>query len=311
LDAAGTTQNRGITMSFTMDVKSELCNEFPTSRCCVRSHLAGIAGFCGAYVIEGGKEILRMRTESEQIANRIVELCAELFDIEPEIVKTGKIYSVDVVENLPRVLTELGFMQNGRVKFWADPFVVHDECCKASFVSGAFLGGGYVKTPKNGYHFEIKTHYRDLNRDLYEIMTDIGFEPKIVTRKSEYVCYIKQSDMICDILGLFGATDSMFELCNVKIFNDMKNKVTRRANCDIANINKSVAAAAEQLAAINKIKSKKGLGALPPVLEEMAHLRLENPDANLKELGDLVNPPISKSGVNHRLKKIIQFSEEL
>ncbi len=298
-------------MSFTMDVKNELCNEFPSSRCCIRAHLAGIAGFCGAYITEGKKEILRLRTESENIANRIVALSGELFDIDPEIVKTGKIYSIDITENLIRVLTELGFMQNGVVKFLADPFVVHDDCCKASFVSGAFLGGGYVKTPKNGYHFEIKTHYRGLSRDLAEVMTDIGFEPKMVTRKSEYVLYIKQSDIICDILGLFGATDSMFELCNVKIFNDMKNKVTRRANCDIANINKSVAAATEQIAAINKIKSTKGLGALPPVLEEMARLRLENPDANLKELGDLVNPPISKSGVNHRLKKIIKFSEEL
>lgn len=298
-------------MSFTMDVKNELCNEFPSSRCCVRAHLAGIAGFCGAYVAEGRKNIFRMRTESENIAARIVALTAELFDIEPEIIKSGKIYSIDLTENLARILTELGFMQNGVVKFLADPFVVHDECCKASFVSGAFLGGGYVKTPKNGYHFEIKTHYRDLSRDLAEVMTDIGFEPKMVTRKSEYVSYIKQSDVICDILGLFGATDSMFELCNVKIFNDMTNKATRRANCDMANINKSVAAAAEQIAAINKIKSKTGLGALPPVLEEMARLRLDNPDANLKELGDLVNPPISKSGVNHRLKKIIQFSEEL
>lgn len=298
-------------MSFTIDVKNELCNEFPTSRCCVRAHLAGIAGFCGASVFEGGKNLFRMRTESKNVAERIVGLCAELFDLEPEIVKTGKIYSIDIKENREKFLAELGFIQGGVTRFLVDPFIVHDDCCKASFVSGAFLGGGYVKTPKNGYHFEIKTHYRDLSRDLTEIMTDIGFEPKMVTRKAEYVSYIKQSDVICDILGLFGATESMFELCNVKIFNDMKNKVTRRANCDIANINKSVAAATEQLAAINKIKQKTGLGALPDVLEEMAKLRLENPDANLKELGDLVNPPISKSGVNHRLKKIIKIAEEL
>ena len=300
-----------IKLSFTIKVKNELCNEFPTSRCCVRAHLAGIAGFCGAIVIENGKTVFRMRTESKVIADRINALLAELFDIEPLIEKTGKIYSIDIKENLTRILTELGFMQNGVVKFLADPFVVHDECCKASFVSGAFLGGGYVKTPKNGYHFEIKTHYRDLSRDLTEIMTDIGFEPKMVTRKSEYVSYIKQSDIICDILGLFGATDAMFELCNVKIYNDMKNKVTRRANCDIANINKAVAAASEQLAAINKIKNKKGLASLPEVLEEMANLRLLNPDANLKELGEMLNPPISKSGVNHRLKKIVKIAEEI
>lgn len=298
-------------MSFTIDVKNELCNEFPTSRCCVRAHLAGIAGFCGASVFENGKSIFRMRTESIVVAERIVALCCELLDFEPEISKTGKIYSIDIEEHLDRFLTELAFLQDGIIRFLANPFVIHDECCKASFVSGAFLGGGYVKTPKNGYHFEIKTHYRDLSRDLAEIMTDIGFEPKMVTRKSEFVLYIKQSDMICDILGLFGATECMFELCNVKIYNDMKNRVTRRANCDIANINKSVAAASEQLAAINKIKSKKGLSSLPDVLEEMANLRLNNPDANLKELGDMINPPISKSGVNHRLKKIIKIAEEL
>jgi len=260
---------------------------------------------------EGGKTIFRMRTESKIVAERIAALTDELFGSEPEILKTGKIYSIDIVHNVNRFLTELGFLNDGIVKFLADPFIVHDECCKASFVSGAFLGGGYVKTPKNGYHFEIKTHYHNLSRDLADVMTDIGFEPKMVTRKSEYVLYIKQSDVICDILGLFGATDSMFELCNVKIYNDMKNKVTRRANCDIANINKAVAAASEQLAAINKIKNKVGLGALPEALEEIANLRLLNPEANLKELGDLVNPPISKSGVNHRLKKIIKISEEI
>ena len=298
-------------MSFTIDVKNELCNEFPTSRCCIRAHLAGIALFCGASVYENGANIFRMRTESKIVAQRIVDLCIELLDLEPEMTKTGKIYAIDIKENVERFLSELGLSQNGVVRFLINPFIVHDDCCKASFVSGAFLGGGYVKTPKNGYHFEIKTHYHDLSRDLAQIMTDIGFEPKTVTRKAEFVSYIKQSDVICDILGLFGATEAMFELCNVKIFNDMKNKVTRRANCDIANINKSVAAATEQISAINKIKEKRGLSSLPDVLEEMAKLRIENPDANLKELGELVNPPISKSGVNHRLKKIIKIAEEL
>lgn len=298
-------------MSFTIDVKNELCNEFPTSRCCIRAHLAGIALFCGASVYENGANIFRMRTESEIVAQRIVDLCIELLDSEPQTSKTGKIYAIDIKESVERFLSELGLLQNGVVRFLINPFIVHDDCCKASFVSGAFLGGGYVKTPKNGYHFEIKTHYHDLSRDLAEIMTDIGFEPKTVTRKSEFVSYIKQSDVICDILGLFGATEAMFELCNVKIFNDMKNKVTRRANCDIANINKSVAAATEQITAINKIKEKRGLSSLPNVLEEMARLRMENPDANLKELGELLKPPISKSGVNHRLKKIIKIAEEL
>ena len=209
------------------------------------------------------------------------------------------------------VLAELGFASGGIVKFTADPFVVHDDCCKTAFLAGAFLGGGYVKTPKNGYHFEIKTHYRTLSRDLAEIIEEMGFEPKQVMRKSEYVVYMKQSDTISDLLAQMGATDAMLELCNVKILKDVRNNITRKVNCDTANITKAADAAAVQLRAIYKIQAKLGLEALPEPLKQAARLRMENPEANLTELGQMMAPPISKSGVNHRLKKIIHMAEEL
>ncbi len=298
-------------MSFTIDVKKELCATQYDQKCCKRAHLAGIAGFCGATVLENGKEAFRMRTESKKIATRVTELLFELLKIEAEVLKAGRIYNIMVMKGADLLLKELGYKENGVVKFSVNPFVVHEECCKTAFLAGAFLGGGYVKTPENGYHFEIKTHYRDLSNDLADIIEAIGFEPKTVMRKSEYVVYLKQSDAICDLLATIGATDAMFELCNVKIYKDMCNNITRKVNCDTANINKTAEAAAQQLLAIKKIQKKQGLSSLPENLETIARLRLENPEATLTELGEWLKPPISKSGVNHRLKKIIQIADSL
>ncbi len=298
-------------MSFTVDVKNELCTIQYEKRCCKRAHLAGIAAFCGAVVSDSGKQYFKMRTENITIARRAYQLIKDLFGIKAEILTVGKICNITVKKGFESVLSELRLLQNGIVRFSADPFIVHDECCKTAYLAGAFLGGGYVKTPKNGYHFEIKTHYRNLSRDLKDIIEELGFEPKNVIRKSEYVVYMKQSDAICDILGVLGATDAMLELCNIKILKDVRNNITRKVNCDTANITKTADAAAVQLRAINKIKAKMGLEALPEPLEEMARLRLTNPEANLTELGEMLNPPISKSGVNHRLKRIIKLAESL
>ncbi len=298
-------------MSFTIDVKNELCNTEFEPRCCKRAHLAGIAGFCGAVVLENGETVVKMRTENQTIAHRSIKLISELFGISAEISVSGKICNITVSRGGQTMLSELGFLRDGIVKFSADPFVLHDDCCKTAFLAGAFLGGGYVKTPKNGYHFEIKTHYRDLSRDLSDVILEMGFEPKSVMRKSEYVVYIKQSDAICDILGTMGATDAMLELCNVKIYKDVCNNITRKVNCDTANINKTAEAAAQQLHAIKKIQAKQGLDALPESLEEIARLRLDNPEMTLTELGNMLCPPISKSGVNHRLKKLIRLADSL
>lgn len=297
-------------MSFTTDVKNELCRIEYENKCCMRAHLAGIIGFCGAVVHDDGKEILKIRTESTIITRRVYSLMKKLFGIKACITTTGKI-CVITVEDSVKVLAQLGFMRDGIIKFTADPFIVHDDCCKTAFLAGAFLGGGYVKTPKNGYHFEIKNHYRTLSRDLLDIITGMDFDAKLVMRKSEYVVYLKQSDAICDILIQMGAADAMLELCNVKILKDMRNNITRKVNCDTANITKTADAAAMQLKAIYKIKNSRGLESLPKALEQAARLRLENPEANLTELGGMITPPISKSGVNYRLKKIIKIAEEI
>lgn len=298
-------------MSFTTDVKNELCTIRYDKRCCMRAHLAGIAGFCGAAVRENGEERFKMRTENIAIARRTYTLLKSLFGIKAALSSAGKICAITVADGAQTVLAELGFAPGGVIKFTADPFVVHDDCCKTAFLAGAFLGGGYVKNPKNGYHFEIKTHYRTLSRDLADLIEDMGFSPKWVMRKSDYVVYLKQSDAICDILAQMGAPDAMLELCNVKILKDVRNNITRKVNCDTANITKAADAAALQRKAIEIIQKKQGLASLPNALEQTARLRLENPEATLAELGQMLTPPISKSGVNQRLKKIMERAESL
>lgn len=298
-------------MSFTTDVKNELCQIEYETKCCMRAHLAGIAGFCGAVVHENGEELFRMRTENVAIARRAYTLIKKIFGTKAVLSTTGKICVITVEQNAKMFLAELGYCRQGIVKFSLDPFVVHDECCRQAFLAGAFLGGGYVKTPKNGYHFEIKNHYRTIVYDLGDMIEEMGFEPKVVMRKSEYVVYLKQSDAIGDLLKIMGATDAMFEIFNVKILKDVRNNITRKINCDTANISKTADAAAMQLHAIHIVKTKLGLESLPKALEQAARLRLENPEANLTELGQMLVPPISKSGVNHRLKKIMELAKEL
>lgn len=298
-------------MSFTVDIKNELCTIKYDRQCCKRAHLAGLSGFCGGVFIENGEEIFKMRMENRAIARRVYTLIKELFGTRAELETVGKISSVTIRENVKTFLTQLGFVRNGVAKFSIDPFIIHDDCCKTAFLSGAFLGGGYVRNPKDGYHFEIKTHYKTLSHDLNELIDDVGFFAKSVMRKSEYVVYMKKSDEICDILMYMGASDAMFEMCNMKILKDVRNNITRKVNCDTANISKTADAAAFQLKAIHKIKNKRGLESLPESLEKMARLRLNNPEANLNELGEMAVPKISKSGVNYRLKKIISIAEML
>lgn len=303
-------------MSFSGEVKKELCHIDADKKCCMKAELAGIMLFCGTVVQRKWDSELKLRTENPIVARRIHKLIKELFHIMVEILSTkttkaNPMYSVILTKEngLKTILDELGLLQNGSVKFGLNPFLVQDNCCMRSFLRGAFLGGGSVNSPEKSYHFEIETHYYGLSRDLSSLLDEEGFAVKTIVRKSNYVTYIKDSEVIGDFLGIMGATTSMMELYNVKIEKDVKNSVNRRVNCETANMTKTVSAAVSQNIQIQKILDKKGIESLPDNLRDIAVLRLENPDASLKELGEMLNPPISKSGVNHRLNKLIQIAE--
>lgn len=299
-------------MSFSSDVKQELCGIEPEESCCKKAELAGIFAFCG---MMRGEEFI-LRTENRLVAQRAKNQLMELFGVaaEEEAVQRGAkgcLYTLRLSEPTSQktVLSALGLCQNEMIKFVIDPFLTQQPCCARSYLRGAFLGGGSVNAPQRSYHFEIETHYFGLSRDLSALLGDLDFEAKTVMRKGSYVTYIKDSEKIGDILAVMGATGSMMELYNAKIEKEVNNSVNRRVNCDTANLTKTVNAAVQQANSIRRLVAQKGAESIPEHLRELADLRLSYPEASLAELGEMLTPPISKSGVNHRLKKLMQLAE--
>lgn len=300
-------------MSFSSEVKQELCRLELGKKCCQTAELSALTAFGG--FMDGSNLVLR--TENQMAAERMKKLFVSVFGFSPACEttgrgRTGNIYTLRLTERegLQKVLLRLGLLRNQMVKFAIDPFLVQDNCCARAYLRGAFLGGGSVNSPHRSYHMEIETHYYGLSRDLSSLFAELSYEAKTVMRKGSCVTYLKDSEKIGDILGLMGATDSMLELYNAKIEKDVKNAVNRRVNCETANIAKTANAAALQSKSIQKLAAK-GENAIPEHLRELADLRLQYPEASLVELGAMLNPPLSKSGVNHRMRKLIELAEML
>ncbi len=305
-------------MSFSSDVKQELCQEFPETVCCQRAELSGLIAMSGTLLSESDGGGLRFRTENEAVIRRVQELLAILFSVSPHRMArrkkdNGYIYSLRLgkTQGFEQIMKALGLWRDGRAKFCVDPFITGESCCRRSFLRGAFLGGGSVSAPEKSYHLEIETHYHDLARDLLQLFEDEQLAARSVVRKSNFVIYMKDSEEIADALTALGATDSALALYAIKVEKDMKNQINRRVNCETANLTKTANAAAIQIQAINKLLNSFKAADLTPPLAELAKLRLENPEASLTELGTMLTEPISKSGVNRRLKKLIQLADEL
>jgi hypothetical protein len=189
--------------------------------------------------------------------------------------------------------------------------VLQRDCCKRAFIRGAFLAAGSISDPEKNYHFEIVCTNEEKAKQLQEIINTFELDAKIVLRKKYYVVYIKEGAMIVDILNVMEAHVSLMKLENVRILKDMRNSVNRRVNCETANINKTVSAAMKQLEDIRFIQETIGFSELSEGLAEIAKLRLSQPEATLKELGTMLNPPVGKSGVNHRLRKLSNMADDL
>jgi hypothetical protein len=189
--------------------------------------------------------------------------------------------------------------------------LIRRSCCKRAFLRGAFLAGGSISNPEKSYHFEIVCQKKEYADILRELLRGFALDAKIVLRKKYYIVYLKEGDQIVDALNIMGAYVALMELENVRIVREMRGSVNRIVNCETANIHKVVDAACRQVEDINYIRSKMSLSELPPALREMAELRMEYPDSSLKELGELCDPPVGKSGVNHRLRKLSALAEKL
>jgi DNA-binding protein WhiA len=312
-------------MSFSSETKAELCLEMPDKTCCMLAEITGILRSCGSVRFAGMNRVnYRLVTENAAVARKIIRLMKEYFDIRMElniskstVLKKNHFYEMIITEEMrcEQILRETGILRvkNGfnDFSFEVDESIIKKKCCKRAFLRGVFLGSGSLTDPGKGYHMEIVAANPIFARDIQKVMNQFRLGPKEMQRKDSTVVYLKDSSMISDFLGVIGAPKALLELENTKAYRETKNRVNRDINCMNANTEKTIDAAQRSIAAIKKIERIKGLDWLPPKLKEIAVLRLEEPESTLQELGQLMQPPLGKSGVTHRLAKIEEMAAKL
>ncbi|MDY4607473.1 MAG: DNA-binding protein WhiA [Eubacterium sp.] len=297
-------------MSFSSQVKNELVKIEYESYCCKKSLLYGMTLFSKEFSYRG----CMFQTENENIVMLYKRLLKELCNIDTDISvsPSGKNYSIVVEDKAiaTKIFTFFGHDKsdtNLKVNF------SNFQCprCQNAFLAGAFLSCGTVSSPEKDYHLEFIVPFLNLTKSFITFLQEMELNPKLTNRKGYNIIYFKVSEQIEDCLYMMGASVAMFDMMNVKIVKEIRNSANRKANCETANIEKMVRAASPQIAAILKIKDKRGLSSLPEPLEQMALIRLENPDSSLQELAEMFDPPLSKSGANHRLKRLVEIAKEL
>lgn len=298
-------------MSFSSNVKAELCREIPAKKCCALAQCYGILLYCNTF----SGDLIKIVTESRELAALLPRLFKRAFGFGFDAVRsvsTGakQTFLIDNPEKLEQILDIFGFSMDS-VTLHVNLGVLEEDCCKAAFLRGAFLAGGSVTDPAKGYHLELTTTHQCVGREAYSLVQEImGFYPKTTDRGGSVVLYLKQSGAIEDFLTWLGASVSAMGIMEAKVEKELKNRVNRRCNCDDANISKVVEAAQLQLGAIHKLQDGAGLESLPRKLHAAAKARLQNPEANLTELAAMMEPPITKSAMNHRLQRLIELAGE-
>ena len=285
-------------MSFSSDVKKELLGQVPRSRHCQLAELAGIINMDGA--IDKDTGCLVLESENELVIHKYEVLMKKAFSVDAGSPLTQG--------DTKRIMSALKLEKPG---YAADGLILMQTCCKRAYLRGVFMAAGSISNPQKSYHFEIVCKSSSQAEQIQEILKGFDTDAKIVGRKSHYVVYLKEGSNIVDCLNVMEAYVSLMNLENVRILKEMRNSVNRKVNCETANIKKTVNAAVKQIEDIELIRDKTGLEKLLDVLKETARLRLEYPEATLKELGGYFDPPVGKSGVNHRLKKLSAIAEEL
>ena len=297
-------------MSFSSKVKNELVKIEQENNCCKKSLLYGMALFSKSF---GFREIV-FQSKSIETAELFKALLFELCSVQSKITVSpaGKIYTVSIKKStdVSKLMTYFGHTKT-ETSLKINFSVFECEECQRVFVRGAFLACGAVSSPEKDYHLEFSVAFMNLSKSLITALQELELQPKLTNRKGYNIIYFKDSEAIEDCLYIMGASRCMFDMMNIKIVKEIRNSANRKANCETANIEKTVAAASPQIAAIMKIQEKKGLDALSEPLRQMAEIRLENPDSSLGELAEMFDPPISRSGVNHRLSRLVKIAEEL
>lgn len=286
-------------MSFSQNVKEELAGHMSPARHCQLAELAAMMHFCGQYGRDrDGRYAIGFQTENEAVSRKGFTLLKKTYNIDTDA-GIGE-------EQMLEFLSGIGDPEEP-----VNPLLIKNSCCQRAFLRGAFLCTGSISDPIKGYHLEFVCTDAEKAEQLQKVLQAFSIEGKIVLRKKYYVVYLKEGESIVDLLNVCEAHVALMEFENLRILKEMRNSINRRVNCEAANITKTVNAAARQIEDIEYIRDHGGLRMLPDNLREMAEVRLENPDASLKELGEYLDPPVGKSGVNHRLRKLGEFAEKL
>jgi conserved hypothetical protein len=324
-------------MSFSKDVKEELSLQMSSARHCRLAELAAILTCEGRIIYSGTKYYLRLQTENVVVARKYFTLIRKTFNINIDVsvktnnsAKKNRMYILIIrnTETIDLILqaTKLSFdplLINHLAGLFEtdttisvelgipDSVITQNACCKRAYIRGAFLASGSMSNPKKSYHLEIVVSDDEKAEQIRSIIQTFDIDAKKILRKKYYVVYIKEGSQIVDLLNVMEAHRALMDLENVRILKEMRNSINRQVNCEAANINKTVNAAAKQIEDIIYIQEHVGLGDLADGLEDIARVRIEYPEASLKELGEMLVPPIGKSGVNHRLRKLSLIADQL
>ena len=312
-------------MSFSGNVKDELAGHMPGARHCQIAELAAILQFCARIVkTQSGKDALLINAENETVLKKCFTLLRKTFNIETSAIKSDEnmgtklghsaimLDDSDIIWNIFQTLKLVG--DDGVFYGFQEPLhplLIKNSCCRRAYLRGAFLCTGSMSDPAKGYHLELVTDNERKAFQIQYLIREFELDAKVIRRKKYFVVYLKEGSNIVDFLNICEAHVSLMQFENERIVKEMRNSINRRVNCETANISKTVNAAAKQISDIEKIRDRIGFSNLPENLREMAIVRIEHPDASLKELGQYLVPPVGKSGVNHRLRKLSEMADDI
>jgi DNA-binding protein WhiA len=306
-------------MSFAAQTKKEL-TLIEADSCCEIAELSALIRMNGSVSVSSRKVVLDISTENAAIARRIYSLLKKHFEVHVELLvrkkmrlKKNNVYIVRIPVRVQEILSELKIVSEGFMfNLGIDKEIIRKPCCKRSYLRGAFLAGGSVNNPEgSSYHLEISSMYQEHCEALVDLANKFDLNARCIERKKGFIFYIKEGEKIIELLNIVGAHQALFKFEDVRIMRDMRNSVNRIVNCETANLNKTIGAAVRQIENIKLLQREVGLDSLPDKLKEVAEIRLQHPDMNLTEVGEMLGGKVSKSGVNHRLRKIDALAEKI
>ena len=303
-------------MSFSFETKNELCKLQVQKLCCARAEAYGILLYCNTF----NSTEVRIITANPNFASRLPKLFYRAFnlrfdrvpEVEEDTEPSGKmVFQITDRRKLDHIINLLGYDPRQNLVLHINFAMLEDECCRAAFLRGIFFAGGSITDPLKRYHLELTTSHLQASRELEALLRDSGYPPKALARNGSFITYFKQSDQIEDFLTLIGAPVAAMNVMSAKLEKDLRNSVNRRLNCDSANLDKAVLASREQLEAIRKLQAAGVLEDMPDKLKQTAKMRESHPELTLAELAEEFNPPLTKSCLNHRLRKLVEQAKTL